>query len=248
MNSNGVSPTEGLLKRFAEAARRVGLGRSCGNPDSLVDAERLSKDDRKRAFAEAQTIASVLRAKATKGEIEPLFDAADADVSLCATLVLGDLAPELAEATPIAVIAGLSTQDVLTRARRARASPAPRPTLQEMSDDALLARFEDAGERLGGCRFLDTIENPEEFRVRDRIIEELGAIRAEVERRGMLARLEPFLDSQDAQIRLQAALGCLRVAPAKAVATLQALAEKADPDTQISADWALQRWRSDDRD
>ena len=236
----GATPTEELLRRFAETARRAGLGGSAG-------ARPPSKDERKRAFAEARAIAGALRVQATRADIEPLFDAADPDVSLCATLALGDLAPELAEAAPIAVIAGLSTPDVLSQARRARTPPPPRPTLPEMGDDALLARFQDAGERLGCCRFLDTVGDPEDFKARDRIAEELGAVRVEIERRGLLARLEPLLDSPDPRVRLHAALACRRVAPAKAVATLEALAETADPDTQISAEWALRRWRAEDR-
>jgi hypothetical protein len=210
------------------------------------DAKSRSKQEKQRAFAEASAIAGALRSKATEREIEALFDADDPDARLCAALLFGELAPELAEAARYAAIAGVSTQEALGQARRARTPPPSRPTLQEMNDDALLARFQDAGERLTACSFINTVENPKDFEARDHIVEELAAIRAEIERRGTLARLEPFLDSEDPRIRFQAALGCLRIAPEKAVATLEALAQKADPGTQISASMALQRQHAGD--
>jgi hypothetical protein len=78
---------------------------------------------------------------------------------------------------------------------------------------------------------------------RNAIIRELTDIGREIKRRDMLARLLPFLDDVDASARFTAAEGCLRIAPEKAVATLEALADEADADTRAAAGWALQRWR-----
>ena len=248
LETYAAMPFEQLLRLFAEMARQVGLGRGCRDGGAPSGASAPSKAEKKRAFAEAQTIASVLHSKATKRQVEPLFEGEDPDVRLCAALLFGDLAPELAEAAQNAVIAGCSTQEMMAQAQRARTPPPPRPILPEMGDDALLERFQDAGERLSACRFIDALDNPKDFEARDHVVEELAAIRAEIERRGMLAKLEPFLDSKDPRIRFQAALGCLRIAPEKAVAALEALTQNADPGTQISASMALQRQRAGDLD
>lgn len=235
-------PAQQLLRLFAEAAAQMGLGRICriGGARSGVR----SKQEKQHAFADAQTIAGVLRSKATRREIAPLFEADDPDVGLCAALVLGDVAPQLADAATKAAVAGIPMRQAVAEASRARTPPLARPTLQEMDDEALLVRFQDAGERLAACAFIDAIDNPDEFAARDRIVEELAAIRAEFDRRGTLERLAQFLDAKNPRIRFQAALGCLRVAPDKAVAALEALTQNADPATQLSASSVLQRWRA----
>lgn len=236
-----ATTVEALLQRFAGTAKRLGLGYACRDHSAASGEGPPSKTEKRRAFADARAIADALRARASEREIELLFETDDPDVRLCASLLLGDLAAELSQAAQYAAIASLSTRAVLREARRARTPPPLRPTLQEMGDDALLGRFQDAGERLTGCAFIDTVATPKDFQARDRIVAELAAIRVEIERRGMLTRLEPFLDSKDPRIRFQAALGCLSVVPEKAVTTLQALAENADPNTQISAVFILRR-------
>jgi hypothetical protein len=50
------------------------------------------------------------------------------------------------------------TREVLASRRRARRRPPERPTLAEITDDQLLARFEDAALRESGTRFLDDLE------------------------------------------------------------------------------------------
>jgi hypothetical protein len=114
-----------------------------------------------------------------------------------------------------------------------------------MDDDALMARFEDAAERLTACRFIDWRDDEEDAAARNAIIAEQTEIGAEIRRRGMLARLLPFLDDADPSARLFAALGCLRIAAAKATATLEEIgADNFDGRAVALAN--LERWRNGD--
>jgi len=99
--------------------------------------------------------------------------------------------------------------------------------LQEMGDDALMARFTAAAQRLTACRFINWLENDKDMETRNAVIRELRDASREIKRRDMLARLLPLLDSADSWVRFTAAEGCLRIAPEKAVATLEALADDA---------------------
>jgi hypothetical protein len=62
----------------------------------------------------------------------------------------------------------------------------------------------------------------------------------------MLARLLPFLDDADPSARLFAALGCLRIAAAKAVATLEEVSANGGLDDRAVALENLERWRNGD--
>jgi hypothetical protein len=115
-----------------------------------------------------------------------------------------------------------------------------------MADDALIARFEDAAERLTGCRFIDWRDDEKDAEARNAIIVEQTEIGAEIRRRGMLARLLPFLDDADPSARLFAALGCLRIAAAKATATLADIGADGDLDDRAVALDNLERWRNGD--
>ena len=86
-----------------------------------------------------------------------------------------------------------------------------------MDDDALMARFGDAAERLTACRFIDWRDETSDHDVRNAIIVEQTEIGKEIRRRGMLARLLPFLDGADPSARLSPALAVCDAA-AKAAA------------------------------
>ena len=113
-----------------------------------------------------------------------------------------------------------------------------------MDDDALMARFEDAAERLTACRFIDWRDDEKDADVRNAIIVEQTEIGAEIRRRGMLARLLPFLDGAEPSARLFAALGCLRIAAAKAAATLEEIGVHGNLDDRAVALDNLDRWRN----
>ena len=237
-------PTERLLRLFAETANESGVGRvfQCGG-GAPSDAFLPTREETNRGFARNTAIAGALSGKATAREIEPLFDSDDPDIRMCAAALLGEFAPALSEAAWRGVMAKCSTREALALGARARTPPPARPTLQEMNDDALMARFEDAAERLTACRFIDWRDDDRDMDVRNAIIVEQSEIGAEIRRRGMLARLLPFLDGAEPSARLFAALGCLRIAAAKAVATLAEIGADGDlADRAVALD-NLARWR-----
>jgi hypothetical protein len=238
-------PTERLLRLFAESANESGVGRvfqygGGAPPDAFLP----TREETNRGFAENAAIAGALSCKATTLEIEPLFDSDDPDIRICAAALLSGFAPALSEAAWRGVMAKCSTREALARGERARALPPARPTLAEMDDDALMARFEDAAERLTACRFIDWRDDERDAEVRNAIIVEQTEIGAEIRRRGMLARLLPYLDGADPSARLFAALGCLRIAAAKAAATLEEIGVNGSLDDRAVALENLERWRN----
>jgi hypothetical protein len=238
-------PTERLLRLFAETANESGVGRvfQCGG-GAPSDAFLPTREETNRGFARNTAIAGALSGKATAREIEPLFDSDDPDIRICAAALLSEFAPELGEAAWHGVMAKCSTREALARGERARTPPPPRPTLTELDDDALMARFEDAAERLTACRFIDWRDDEKDAGVRNAIIVEQAEIGAEIRRRGMLARLLPFLDGAEPAARLFAALGCLRIAAAKAAATLEEIGANGNLDDRAVALDNLERWRN----
>jgi len=109
-----------------------------------------------------------------------------------------------------------------------------------------MARFEDAAERLTACRFIDWRDDEKDAAARDAIIVEQTEIGAEIRRRGMLAWLLPFLDGAEPSARLFAALGCLRIAAAKAAATLEEIGARGPLDDRAVALENLDHWRNGD--
>ena len=240
-------PIERLLLLFAETANASGVGRvfqsgGAATPEAILPTREQSL----RGFARNTAIAGALGAKATAREIEPLFDSDEPDIRICAAALLSEFAPDLGEAAWRGVMAKRSTREALALAERARTPPPALPTLAEMDDDALMARFVDAAERLTACRFIAWRDDPKDADVRNAIIVEQAEIGAEIRRRGMLARLLPFLDGAEPSARLFAALGCLRIAAAKAVATLEEIGADGDRDDRAVALDNLERWRKGD--
>jgi hypothetical protein len=238
-------PTERLLCLFAETANESGVGRVFQYGGSAPPGAFLpTREETNRGFARNTAIAGALSGKATAPEIEPLFDSDDPDIRICAAALLSAFAPALSEAAWRGVMAKCSTRAALAQGERARTPPPERPTLAEMDDDALMARFVDAAERLTACRFIDWRDDEKDAEARNAIIVEQTEIGAEIRRRGMLARLLPFLDDANPSARLFAALGCLRIAAAKATATLAEIgADGALDDRAIALD-NLERWRN----
>ena len=90
-------------------------------------------------------IVDSLRVQGVGAPIERLLRDDDPDVRATAAIAFADLSPELADAAGQSAYVGLPTDKVLELQRRARRRPPERPTLAELSDDDLVARF-------GGCR------------------------------------------------------------------------------------------------
>ena len=233
-----------LLLLFAETANVSGVGRVFQSDGASPDAVLPTREQVKRGFAENAAIAGALSCKATAQEIEPLFDSDDPDIRICAAALLSAFAPDLSEAAWRGVMAKCSTRAALAFAARAHTPPPARPTLAEMGDDALIARFEDAAERLTACRFIDWRDDENDADVRNAVVVEQTEIGAEIRRRGMAARLLPFLDGAEPSARLFAALGCLPIAAAKATATLEEIGACGALDDRAVALDNLDRWRS----
>jgi hypothetical protein len=239
---------ERLLRLFAETAKQSGAGRVFQHLGGAASADQVAPTaaETKAGFTENAAIAGALRVNATKREIEPLFDSEDPDVRLCAAMFFSDFAPDLADAARHGVMNGVSTRQALAMGRRARQPPPPRPTLQEMTDEALVARFQDAAERQTAFRFTEWLHEPKDLEARNAVIVELTEILREMKRRDMLAELLPFLDSADVTARFRAAQGCLRIAPDKAVPVLEGVAAKAELQMRAAAATTLENWRKGD--
>ena len=245
-NDYAAMTTEQLLTQFVACAKQLGLGRlhRAVGGGAPVDSPVLGTPEGDRLTAELRAMAAASRGRPMAQEATALLQDDDPDVRVTASVYLREFAPELALATWEGGLAGCSGSEVIAARQRARTPPPRRPTLQEMSDEALLARFQDAGERLTAFRFFDWANDKRDMNRRNAVIGELTAIGVETKRRGMLERLVPFLDSHDPAIRHHAASACLRIAPEKAVATLEALEANGDADTRAAAGWTLSRWRA----
>ena len=113
-----------------------------------------------------------------------------------------------------------------------------------MSDDEVVARFEDAVERKSAAeRYLDWVEDAKEMDTRNRLTEEFKDVLREVKARNLLGRLLTLLDSPDCTVRRLAAHGCLRIAEPEAVAAFESVAKSGSLFERIDAKEALDNWR-----
>ena len=244
----GSMGTERPIELFIEAARRIGAGRQLFGlfddiadgvpPDKVARAVKRPED-----VAELQALGAVLRPRKPIAEIRRLFESEDRDVRTCAAGQFDSVDPEWADATWAGLFAGVSTREVLNLRRRARQIPPRRPTLKEMSDDALVARFEDAATREYATRFLGGAGDPEKTEARNRIVDEVWDAMRELKARNALDRLLPLLDNANITVRREAATVCLRVDEKRSIATLEEIMAKSTLDDRVPAQDALEAWR-----
>jgi HEAT repeat protein len=238
-----------LIELFAAAARRFRRGRHLFDTMNNLRAleppplSLLQTPERAEALADIRTLGAVLLKRISVAQARRLMEDDDPDVRMCAAGQFCSLDMEWAIATSNALAAGLPTRDVLAARASARQPPPPRPTLQEMSDDALIARFEDAARRLGAARFLDCIDEPADQEAKNRLIDEGREVLTEIKSRDLLKRLLPLLSSPNDTVRFRAAQGCLGIAEPQAVAALEAIAAKKNFDSSVSASNTLDNWR-----
>lgn len=241
--------TERLLELFVAAAKRFGGGRRLFN---MMNDMRASKPpgtpqqtpEQVKAADDVRALGAMLRKRVSIPQARRLMEDDDPDVRTCAAGQFGSMDQEWASSTWNALAAGRPTREVLADRARARRPPPAHPTLKEMSDDALLGRFEDAATRLSATRFLDCIDEPDDQEAKNRLICEGTDILCEVKARGLLDRLVPLLDSANDTVRFRAAQGCLRIAEPQAVAALEAIAAKKNFDDSIYASDTLDEWRN----
>jgi HEAT repeat protein len=194
-------------------------------------------------IARTREIAEALRERKSIAAVKLLLEDDDPDIRAVASIALGDLAPDLSYAAVQAAYAGLATDHVADLQRRARQKPPERPTLAELSDDDLIARFKDAAERESGTHFLDYLDDPADKDLQNEIVVEVWDIMRQLKARGLLPRLLPLLVSDDLTVRREAATACLRVAAPQAEAALESVARDGTYPDSFLAREALANWR-----
>jgi HEAT repeat protein len=137
----------------------------------------------------------------------------------------------------------LPTDEVRALTQRARTPPPERPSLAEMTVDALLDRFVDATTRLYATRFLDCIGQLSDMAIRNRIVTEEGDILRELKARGALERLLRLFDHANVTVRTEAATACLAIDTAKAIAILEAFPKDGEYLEKCDVNTALERFR-----
>jgi hypothetical protein len=249
MNTEDIASvtTNRLVELFVDAAKRFGMGsgmltslRRIRDPRIPKPAENL--EEQKAAAEQLWKTSTALCARHPIAQAERLLEDNDPDIRATAAAFLGDLSPELAAAAGKAYLVDLPTREVLALQRRARQAPPERPTIAEMSDDELVARFEDAAQRECGAGFLD---DDDEMDLHNAIVGEVWDIMRELKGRGQLARLLPLVHNDNITVRREAATACLRIAEAQAVETLESVARDGIFGEGFAASQALARWRQD---
>jgi HEAT repeat protein len=215
-----------------------------GIPPKPTDKPREQDEaELKKSAATLQGAAAALRARAAISEIRALFEDDDPDLRLWAARLFCDVDPEAASAATRSIFALTSTQEMLAIRRNARRAPPSRPTLKEMSDNALVVRFEDAAKRQGATQFLDPIDDPEDQETHNRTVIEVTNILAELKARGLLPRLLPFLSSGNLTVRWRAAQGCQRLSEQQAVEALESVIKSGNLSETVPARHILDSWR-----
>jgi len=237
-----------LLQLFVAAAKRLGIVSSHVEGLRWLKGERATKPvvDYKAGvpFAmQIRDVADVLRARKAMAAVKQLLGSDDPDVRAVAAGAFADVAPNLSYAAGQAAYAGLATDHVAELQRRARQKPPERPTLAELRDDQLVARFEDAAKRESGTHFLDYLDDPADKDLQNKIVGEVWEIMRQLKARGLLPRLSPLLASDDLTVRREAATACLRVAAPEAEAALESVARDGTYPDSFLAREALANWR-----
>ncbi len=249
-NYEGLT-TDRLLEIFVDAAKRFRLGsgqvaslRRMRDPQAPKPID--NPEEQKPAAAQLWATSAILNARRPIAEVERMLEDDDPDIRATTAMFFGDLCPELADAATEAFLVEKPTREVLALQRRARQAPPERPTLEEMSDDELVARFEDAALRESGAGFLDYLENDDDKDLQNRIVCEVWDVMRQLKARGQLARLLPLFASDNLTVRCEAATACLRTAEAQATGVLEEVARKnAGSREGFEAGMALARWRKD---
>lgn len=252
MKDYAALTTEALIDMFRSAARQYGMGRSqLAALDNLRDplASPLTNDlkGRKPAFDQIWALSLVLCDRRPISEIEQLLEDSDPDIRATAAGFLAQLSPELADAAAKGFQVKRPTREILALQRRARQAPPPQPSLEDMSDDELVARFEDATLRESGVYLLNYLEDAAIQDLRNNICGEVWDVMRQLKARGLLAKLLPLLASDNLTVRREAAVACLRIAEPEAVAALESVSRDGVFGDNFSARIALADWREKGR-
>lgn len=210
---------------------------------SGLSAKVRPSPERSAKIDKLTTIAAALLARKPIAEARRLMDDDNLDVRGWATGMLRPLDPEWSAASQSGLFARLKTREVLAQRAFALQKPPFGPPIDTLSDDELVARFQDLGEREEATQFLDCVGNPKDMDIRNEIVgQTLDAMRA-LKARGLLPRLLPLFDIDKVAVRYEAALACMRIAPEKSIAVLEAIVASRNPEYSALAQDALNHWR-----
>ena len=235
--------TEDLLREFIHKApiARSGWNLFEKDFDRSPEGEAKREDVRRDLHA----IGEELRARKPIAQIrQQLFEHEDRDILGWASAQFHSIDPEWASATGSGLAARLPVREVLALRARAKKGPPARPTLQEMTNEDLVARFEDAGVRDYATRFISRGDCPQDIELHNKIIGEVRGIVTELKTRNALACLLPLLENPNVTVRRHAARHCLSVAPERAVPVLESVVASRDPYASYEAMDSLAHWRS----
>ena len=240
-DSDDMNPAE-LIETFRDMALQA------GSPATIKQApEKLHRTPERAArVANLKKVSTLLRTRASADDIRRLMLDRDVDVRFWASAQFLSSDPELASAVQLSLIKGVPVDEILELRRRATITPDETPALGELSDEQVVARFDDAAIREFGARFIVDDREPTDRTIENRIVNQIIDAREELRRRGALKDLVPLLDSRYITVRLSAAIATLTVAPERAVATLEGIVAGNDPFLSGQASRALERFRNGD--
>lgn len=237
--------TKQLIQLFVETATATPNAFARLRQPNLADevAPTLERQARVLTLKHA---AAVLRVRKPIVQIRELFEDENPDVRGWAGGQFLPIDPGWAAAALQGLLKGLSTREVLDLQRRVSESPPAAPTLQEMSDDALVVRFEEAAMREYATRLLDDDEEDQQRNtdLRNAILGDVWDAMREVKARGLLERLLPLLANANVTVRREAAVACLRIEEERAIAVLEAIAGHEGWDDKFAARGAIDDWRA----
>ena len=231
--------TTSLVERFIADATHIGLPRDRDDPHRL----KLGTPEREATVTDLHAVARELCIRKPVAEVRALYENGNAAVRTFASTLLSAVDPELSLAAFRGLAFDTPARQVVALARRARLPPPEKPSLADMTLDALIERFVDAATRLYATRFLDCVAKRTDLALRNRIVCEESDILRELKARGALERLLPLLDDANPALRPQAAVACLAIATDKAIAILEAATRSYDPMESGDARRYLYLWR-----
>jgi HEAT repeat protein len=225
------------LHRFIETAK---IARTVFTSSGIIPK---NTPERLRLVQVMQELGAEIRIRKPITEVRKLLEDENPDVRGWAAPQFLEMDPEWAGASLLGLISKITTAETLALTRRARQAPPARPTIEDMSDNALVERFEDAATREYATRFLDCVGEPGDMELRNSIVIEVTDVMRGLKSRKKLALLVPLLESPIITIRRRAAIACLAVFPDRASAVLDAVVATGNQDDSLAAKRALDRWR-----
>ena len=247
--ADGGGETAKLIDMFAEAARDIPtIFPELPEAYFSGPSQKVRPSPRRSAkIDKLKSIAASIVARRPVEEARQLMDDDNPNIRAWATGMLAGVDAEWAGASQSGLFARLKTRDVLAQRALAREKPPFGPPLDALSDDDLVARFEDLSLREEATQFLDCVGHPTDIDMRNEIIgQTLDAMRA-LKARGLLELLLPLLDSDKVAVRYEAALACMRITTDQATAALNAIVALRDPEYSALAQDALNHWRDNNR-